>query len=85
MCWFKTSQDHSATDSAILIEGDDGSNQKFDLRVHSDEKLLWQVTDDGYSTRSRIYQAGPAVDDGVWHCVVGTRTSDNMNSLVFGW
>ena len=81
MCWFKTTQDHSATTSAILIEGDDGSNQKFDLRVHSDEKLLWQVTDDGYSTRSRIYQAGPAVDDGAWHCVVGTRTSDNKTHL----
>ena len=81
MCWFKTSQDHSATDSAILIAGDDGSNQLFDLRVHSDEKLLWQVTDDGFSTRSRIYQAGPAVDDGIWHCVVATRTSDNKTHL----
>ena len=40
-----------------------GSNQKFDLRVHSDEKLLWQVTDDGYSTRSRIYHGVSAVDD----------------------
>ena len=77
MCWFKT----SATGSAILIEGDDGSNQKFDLRVHSDRKLLWQVTDDGYSTRSRIYATGPTVDDGAWHCVVGTRTSDNKTHL----
>jgi len=71
ICWFKTQA--TSTEEIIMRRfGNPTVTGGMMLRiVYSTSKLQWYVRDT--SSNAYVVNSGGAVDDGVWHCAVGTR------------
>jgi len=62
--WFKKS---TSSNTGVIFWSGNGSGQVFDVRVHTDMKMLAQITDDGFSTRELVSAQGSTVNDDIWH------------------
>ena len=73
--WFKKT---TSSNTGMIIFANDGSNQVFDVRVHTDMKMLAQITDDGFSTREIVSAQGSTVNDNMWHQYHAVRRNNIM-------
>ena len=73
--WFKKT---TSSNTGVIIYANDGSNQTFDVRVHTNMKMLAQITDDGFSTREIVSNQGSTVNDNIWHQYHAVRRSNIM-------
>ena len=79
--WFKKS---TSSNTGMIIFASNGSNQTFDVRVHTDRKMLAQITDDTFSTREIVNGQGPTVNDNIWHQFHVVRRSNVLYSYLDG-
>jgi hypothetical protein len=79
--WFKKS---TSSNTGIIIFASDGNDQVFDVRVHTDMKMLAQITDDGFTTREIVSTQGPTVNDNIWHQFHVVRRSNILYSYLDG-
>ena len=54
------------------------------MRVHTDMKMLAQITDDGFSTREIVSAQGSTVNDNVWHQYHVVRRGNIMHLYLDG-
>jgi len=79
--WFKKS---TSSNTGMIIFASDENNQVFDVRVHTDMKMLAQITDDGFSTREIVSTQGSTVNDDLWHQFHVVRRSNILYSYLDG-
>ena len=80
--WFKKS---TSTNTGMMMYGYSEDNQQiFDVRIHTDMKLLAQVTDDNFSTRSMASGAGPTLNDNLWHQFHIVRRGNRIITFIDG-
>ena len=77
--WFKKS---TSSNTGMIVYITDGANQTFDVRVHTDMKMLAQITDDGFSTREIVSTSGQTVNDDQWHQFHAVRRSNRLFSYL---
>jgi len=78
MGWFK-----GGDDTQVLCSFGRGS-QVFDVRIHTDDKILTQVTDDTFATRAIISGQGPSVVSDAWKCIVIVRQNNKLSYYLNG-
>jgi hypothetical protein len=78
MGWFK-----GGSDTEVLCSFGSGS-QIFDVRIHSNNQILTQVTDDTFATRAIISGQGPTVTSDVWKCIVIVRQNNKLSYYLNG-
>ena len=74
--WFKD----GATNEMLINVASNGTNQIWGIRIHTNDKLLAQVTDDGFVSRS-IINTGPDVVGHDWQMASITRLSNGVINL----
>jgi hypothetical protein len=77
--WFKKS---TSSNTGMIVYITDGGNQVFDIRVHTDMRMLAQITDDGFSTREIVSTLGQTVNDDQWHQFHVVRRSNRLFSYL---
>ena len=79
--WFKKS---TSSNTSMILYANDGANQTFDVRVHTDLKMLAQITDDAFTTREIVSAQGPTVNDNIWHQYHVVRRSNVLHLYLDG-
>jgi hypothetical protein len=79
--WFKKS---TSSNTGMIIYGTDGLTQVFDIRVHTDMKLLAQITENAFTTREIVSAQGPTLNDNFWHQFHVVRRSNILYAYLDG-
>ena len=79
--WFKKS---TSSNTSMIIYASNGANQVFDVRVHTDLKMLAQITDDLFTTREIVSAKGTTVNDNIWHQYHVVRRSNVLHLYLDG-